>query len=91
MKLSKSQLKQIIMEELTYVNIGASRSPEEVFKSADDSLTQAHKDLQMLSLHLKNAGFDVQEVEGLVSNVGSLVVSLRGLTADDVAAITQGV
>ena len=91
MKLTKSQLKQIIKEELSYVNIGASRSPEEVFKSANDSLTQAHEDLQMLSLHLKNAGFDVQEVEGLVSNVGSLVVSLRGLTADDVAAITQGV
>ena len=91
MKLTKQDLIEIIKEELSYVNIGASRSPEEVFKSADDSLTQAHKDLQMLSLHLKNAGFNVQEVEGLVSNVGRLVASLNDLTAADVAAISQGV
>ena len=46
MKITKKQLTKIIQEELTHSSIGASRSPEEVFESANESLNQAHKDLQ---------------------------------------------
>jgi len=91
MKITKEQLIKIIREEITHASIGGARSPEEVFKSADDSLNQAHKDLQMLSLHLKNAGSDVQEVEGILSEVERLILRLNDLTATDVAAISQGV
>ena len=67
-------------EELTHANIGAARSPEEVFKSVDDSLNQAHKDLQMLSLHLKNAGSAaINEVEGMLNEVERLILRLNDM------------
>ena len=80
MKLTKEQLTKIIKEELTHANIGAARSPEEVFKSVDDSLNQAHKDLQMLSLHLKNAGSGaIDEVEGILNEVERLILRLNDM------------
>ena len=53
MKITREQLLKIIQEELTHSDIGAARSPEEVFASVDESLNQAHKDLQMLSLEYR--------------------------------------
>ena len=87
MKITKQRLSQIIKEELTHQSIGASRPIDEVFKSTSESLMQAHKDLQMLSLHLKNAGSTTQEVEDLVRAVERVTVDLNGQVADDVKNI----
>jgi signal recognition particle subunit SEC65 len=62
----------------------AARSPEEVFASVDESLNQAHKDLQMLSLLLKNGGFDTQPVEKIFKDVEHDIVNLNGLVKEDV-------
>ncbi len=84
MKITKQRLSQIVKEELAHQSIGASRSPEEVFASVDESLNQAHKDLQMLSLHLKNGGFDTQPVEKILKDVENDIINLNGLVKEDV-------
>ena len=89
MKITKKQLKQIIKEELTYSSIGSGRDPEEVFTSINESLQQAHKDLQMLSLHLKNGGFDVQPTEDLLKTVERVLVDLDGMVKQDVQDLLQ--
>ena len=84
MKITKRQLRRIIKEELTHSRIGAGRGPEEVFTSASEGLHQAHKDLQMLSLLLKNGGFDVQPTEELLKSVEANLLSLDSLVKQDV-------
>lgn len=84
MKITKERLSQIIKEELAHSDIGAHRSAEEVFVSVDESLNQAHKDLQMLSLHLKNGGFDTQPVEKILKDVENDIINLNGLVKEDV-------
>jgi len=84
MKITREQLLKIIQEELAHSDIGAARSPEEVFASADESLNQAHKDLQMLSMHLKNGGFDTQPVEKILKDVENDIINLNGLVKEDV-------
>lgn len=84
MKITKKQLTKIIQEELTHSSIGASRSPEEVFESANESLNQAHKDLQMLSLLLKNGGFDTRPTEDVLRSVERLILDLNELPKEDV-------
>jgi len=84
MKITKSHLLKIIREELSHSSLGAGRTPEEVFASASESLMQAHKDLQMLSVHLKNAAFDVQPTEDLIKSVEQATLSLEDLVKQDV-------
>ena len=84
MKISRETLLKIIKEELTHSDIGAARSPEEVFASADESLNQAHKDLQMLSLLLKNGGFDTRPTEDVLRSVERLILDLNELPKEDV-------
>jgi len=83
MKITKRQLTRIIKEELSHSSIGAGRGPEEVFVSANKSLYQAHKDLQMLALLFKNAGIDVQPTEELLKTVEQSLLSLDGLVKQD--------
>jgi hypothetical protein len=84
MKITKKKLKQIIKEELSHSSIGAGREPKEIFTSASESLMQAHKDLQMLSLLLKNEGIDVQPTEDLIKSVERTLTSLDDLVKQDV-------
>ena len=73
-----------MQEELTHSDIGASRGPQEVFDDANKHLHEAHKDLQMLSLHLKNGGFDVQPTEDLLKTVERTLFALDDLPKQDV-------
>jgi hypothetical protein len=92
MKITKARLRELVQEELTqtHQSIGASRTIEEVLTSANESLIQAHKDLQMLSLHLKNAGSTTEEVEGLIKVVERATLELNDMIADDVKNIAAG-
>tara|TARA_R110001583_G_scaffold111851_1_gene261139 strand:- start:214 stop:519 length:306 start_codon:yes stop_codon:yes gene_type:complete len=89
MKITKAKLKQIIKEELAHSSLGAARDPKEVFTSVHESLMQAHKDLQMLSLHLKNGGFDTQPVEKILKDVEHDIVNLNGLVKEDVEKLSS--
>jgi len=73
-----------VKEEITLSEIGAARSPEEVFASADESLNQAHKDLQMLVAHLKNGGFDTRPTEDVIRSVERDIIHLNELPKEDV-------
>jgi hypothetical protein len=73
-----------MQEELAHSDIGASRGPQEVFDDANNHLHEAHKDLQMLSLHLKNGGFDVQPTEDLLKTVERTLFALDDLPKQDV-------
>ena len=84
MKITKKQLKQIIKEELSHSRIGAGRSPKEVFTSAHDSLMQAHKDFQMLQIHMKNGGVDPQPTEEILKTIEQTLLSMDGLVKQDV-------
>jgi len=84
MKITKKQLKKIIKEELAHTSLGAGRGPEEVYESASESLHQAHKDLQLLSLLLKNAKFDAQPAEDLIKTIEQSLMSLDGTMKQDV-------
>jgi hypothetical protein len=55
-----------------------------VFDDANNHLHEAHKDLQMLSLHLKNGGFDVQPTEDLLKTVERTLFALDDLPKQDV-------
>ena len=56
MEINKMNIKKIIKEELQTVlkerSLGADRTIEEVWQSLQDNAFQAHKDLQMLAIHL---------------------------------------
>jgi len=84
MKITKEQLRQIIKEEFEHASLGAHRDPKQVFESAHESLTGAHKDLMMLSIHLRNGGFDIQPVEDLLVSVERALSDLNGLVKEDV-------
>ena len=84
MKTTKKQLRQIIKEELTHARLGAHRGPKEVFTSAHESLMQAHQDLQMLQVHIKNGGIDAQPTEDLIKTVERTLISLDDLVKQDV-------
>jgi len=89
MKITKAKLKQIIKEELAHSSLGAARDPKEVFTSAHESLMQAHKDLQMLQLHMKNGGFDAQPTEELIKAIEQNLISLDGLPKEDVEKLSS--
>jgi len=89
MKITKAKLKQIIKEELTHSSLGAARDPKEVFTSAHESLMQAHKDLQMLQVHMKNGGFDAQPTEELIKAIEQNLISLNGLPKEDVEKLSS--
>ena len=84
MKITKAKLKEIIKEELSHSRIGASRSPKEVFTSAHESLMQAHKDFQMLQIHMKNGGVDPQPTEEMLKTIEQTLLSMDGLVKQDV-------
>ena len=84
MKISKKQLRRIIKEELAHSNIGAHRTPKEVFTSAHESLMQAHKDFQMLQIHMKNGGVDPQPTEEILKTIEQTLLSMDGLVKQDV-------
>jgi len=73
-----------MQEEITHSDIGAHRGPQEVFDDANKNLHEAHKDLQMLSLHLKNGGFDVQPTEDVLKAVEQALFALDDLPKQDV-------
>ena len=73
-----------MQEEMTHSDIGAHRGPQEVFDDANKHLHEAHKDLQMLSLHLKNGGFDVQPTEDVLKAVEQALFALDDLPKQDV-------
>jgi len=73
-----------MQEEMTHSDIGAHRGPQEVFDNANKHLHEAHKDLQMLSLHLKNGGFDVQPTEDVLKAVERALFALNELPKEDV-------
>lgn len=78
-----------IGEEVTHSSLGAARDPKEVFTSAHESLMQAHKDLQMLQLHMKNGGFDAQPTEELIKAIEQNLISLDGLPKEDVEKLSS--
>ncbi len=84
MKITKKQLKQIIKEELSHSSLGAGRDPKEVFTSAHESLMQAHKDMQMLQILMKNGGVDPQPTESLIKSIEQELLSLNDLIKQDV-------
>ena len=80
-------IKQIIKEELQAVleavpygdepsQLGAGRTIEEVWQSLQDSAGQAHSDLQMLAIHLCNAGASVEEVDAAANTLEGIIDSL---------------
>ena len=84
MKISKKQLRRIIKEELSHSSLGAGRDPKEVFTSAHESLMQAHKDFQMLQIHMKNGGVDPQPTEEILKTIEQTLLSMDGLVKQDV-------
>lgn len=85
MKITKKQLKQIIKEELSHSSLGAGRDPKEVFTSAHESLMQAHKDFQMLQIHMKNGGMDPQPTEEILKTIEEVLMNMKdGLVKQDV-------
>ena len=84
MKITKQRLTKIIKEELSHASLGSSRGPEEVYESASESLHQAHKDLQLLSLLLKNGKFDTQPTEDLLKTIEQSLLSLDSTMKQDV-------
>ena len=75
MKITKQQLKQIIKEELTLVQ--EARSMDQVVDDLEQSMTAAHKDLQMLALHMKQSGMDAQNVEQQVKAMENIILGLN--------------
>jgi hypothetical protein len=84
MKITRETLLKIIKEEMTHSDIGAHRGPQEVFDGANKHLHEAHKDLQMLSVHLKNGGFDAQPTEDVLKAVERALFALNELPKEDV-------
>ena len=90
--MNKTKLKRIIKEELQTVlkeqeSLGADRTIEEVRESLQDSAGQAHKDLQMLAIHLGNARYTTQEVDGAVKDLEGILLMLDQDVKRDVQQI----
>jgi len=88
MQITKHRLREIIKEELTRNEaLGAHRGIQEVYESTMESLGQAHKDLQMLYIHLNNAKSTTEEVDQATKQVESLMLGLEDAIAEDVVKI----
>ena len=101
--MNQAQLREIIEEELQSVlkefksttespldeadSLGAGRTIEEVWQSLQDNAFQAHKDLQMLAIHLGNAKYTTQEVDDAVDTLEGMLLMLN----QDVRRDVQGV
>jgi len=75
---NKVNIKKIIKEELQTVlkereSLGADRTIEEVWQSLQDNAGQAHKDLQMLAIHLGNAGSTIEEVDAAANTLKGML------------------
>ena len=94
--MSKPKLKKIIKEELQTVlkereSLGADRTIEEVWQSLQDNAFQAHKDLQMLAIHLGNAGSTIEEVDAAANTLEEMLLMLdRDVKRDVQNVVLQG-
>jgi len=99
-KMNKTKLKKMIKEELQAVleavpygdepsQLGAGRTIEEVWQSLQDSAGQAHSDLQMLAIHLGNAGATVEEVDAAANTLEGMLDSLDQDVKRDVQQIVM--
>ena len=68
-------------------SLGAGRTIEEVWQSLQDNAFQAHKDLQMLAIHLGNAKYTTEEVDNAVDTLERMLNMLN----QDVRRDVQGV
>tara|TARA_R110000824_G_scaffold6080_1_gene27990 strand:+ start:66 stop:536 length:471 start_codon:yes stop_codon:yes gene_type:complete len=68
-------------------SLGAGRSIEEVWISMQSSVEQAHKDLQMLAIHLGNAKSSTKEVDDAVDTLERMRDMLNQDVVNDVRKI----
>ena len=70
-------------------SLGAGRTIEEVWQSLQDNAFQAHKDLQMLAIHLGNAKYTTKEVDDAVDTLERMLNMLNQDVVSDVRKMAE--